>query len=142
MAVRRAAASITTACRPTDGNPQRARIDRPDEGVAAILGSYALPDTQPTAATITDRLIIPMLLEGIRALDEGIVRDGRDVDLAVIHALGFPAFRGGLFAWADSLGASEIVRRLEPLAALGPRMSPPDRLLHLARSGGCFTTEL
>ena len=125
-----------------DGNPQRARIDRPDEGVAAILGSYALPDTQPTGATITDRLIIPMLLEGIRALDEGIVRDGRDVDLAVIHALGFPAFRGGLFAWADSLGASEIVRRLEPLAALGPRMSPPDRLLHLARSGGCFTTEL
>ena len=124
-----------------DGNAQRARIDRPDEGVPAILASYALPDTQPTAATITDRLVIPMLLEALRVLDEGIVRDGRDIDLAVIHALGFPAFRGGLLAWADSLGAAEIVRRLEPLAPLGPRMIPPQRLLDLARTGGRFTTD-
>jgi 3-hydroxyacyl-CoA dehydrogenase/enoyl-CoA hydratase/3-hydroxybutyryl-CoA epimerase/3-hydroxyacyl-CoA dehydrogenase/enoyl-CoA hydratase/3-hydroxybutyryl-CoA epimerase/enoyl-CoA isomerase len=127
---------------PADGNAQRARIDRPDDGVPAMLASYALPDTQPTAATITDRLVIPMLLEAVRTVDEGIVRDGRDIDLAVIHALGFPAFRGGLLAWADSLGAAEIVRRLEPLATLGPRMTPPDRLLALARSGGTFTTDL
>jgi 3-hydroxyacyl-CoA dehydrogenase/enoyl-CoA hydratase/carnithine racemase len=122
------------------GNAQRARIESPDDGVPAILASYALPDTQPTAATITDRLVIPMLLEAVRVLDEGIVRDGRDIDLAVIHALGFPAFRGGLLAWADSLGADEIVRRLEPLAPLGPRMLPPQRLLDLARTGGRFTT--
>jgi 3-hydroxyacyl-CoA dehydrogenase len=120
---------------------QRARIDRPDEGVPAILACYALPDTQPTAATITDRLVIPMLLEAVRVLEEGIVRDGRDIDLAVIHALGFPAFRGGLLAWADSLGAAEIVRRLESLAALGSRMTPPVRLLELARTGGRFTVD-
>lgn len=126
---------------PSDGNVQRARIDRPDEGVPAILACYALPDTQPTAATITDRLVIPMLLEAVRVLEEGIVRDGRDIDLAVIHALGFPAFRGGLLAWADSLGAAEIVRRLESLAALGSRMTPPVRLLELARTGGRFTVD-
>jgi 3-hydroxyacyl-CoA dehydrogenase/enoyl-CoA hydratase/3-hydroxybutyryl-CoA epimerase/3-hydroxyacyl-CoA dehydrogenase/enoyl-CoA hydratase/3-hydroxybutyryl-CoA epimerase/enoyl-CoA isomerase len=126
---------------PADGNAQRARIDRPDDTVPAILASYQLPDTQPTAATITDRLVIPMLLEAVRAVDEGIVRDGRDIDLAVIHALGFPAFRGGLLAWADSLGAAEIVRRLLPLTPLGPRMTPPDRLLALARTGGRFTTD-
>ena len=33
-----------------------------------------------------------MLLESLLVLDEGIVRDGCDIDLAVIHALGFPAF--------------------------------------------------
>jgi 3-hydroxyacyl-CoA dehydrogenase/enoyl-CoA hydratase/carnithine racemase len=126
---------------PADGNAQRARIDSPDDGVPAILASYALPDTQPTPATITDRLIIPMLLEALLVLDEGIVRDGRDIDLAVIHALGFPAFRGGLLAWADSLGAAEIVRRLEPLAPLGPRMTPPARLIELARTNGRFTTD-
>ena len=64
---------------------------------------------------------------------------GRDVDLAVIHALGFPAFRGGLFAWADSLGAADIVRRLEQLADLGVRMQPTESLLTLARAGGRFT---
>ena len=65
----------------------------------------------------------------------------RDIDLAVIHALGFPAFRGGLLAWADSLGAAEIVRRVDPLAALGSRMTPPARLLELARTGGRFTVD-
>ena len=37
--------------------------------------------------------------------------------------------------------AAEIVRRLLPLAPLGPRMTPPDRLLALARTGGRFTTD-
>jgi 3-hydroxyacyl-CoA dehydrogenase len=89
--------------------------------------------------TIADRLLLPMLLEALRALDEEIVRDGRDIDLAVIHALGFPPFRGGLLAWADTLGAAEILRRLEPLADLGPRMHPTPRLRAVAASGGRFT---
>jgi hypothetical protein len=57
----------------------------------------------------------------------------------VIHALGFPAFRGGVLAWADSLGAAEIVRRLGPLAELGIRMQPTPRLVEMARSGAAFT---
>jgi 3-hydroxyacyl-CoA dehydrogenase len=83
--------------------------------------------------------MLPMLLEALRVLDEGIVRDGRDIDLAVIHALGFPPFRGGLLAWADSLGPAEVLRRLEPLADLGVRMHPTERLLALAREGSRFS---
>jgi 3-hydroxyacyl-CoA dehydrogenase/enoyl-CoA hydratase/carnithine racemase len=120
---------------PADGNAQQATIEGPDESIGELLSAYALPDTGPSDDTITDRLVIPMLLEAILAIDEGIVRDPRDVDLAVVHALGFPAFRGGLLAWADSLGVAEILRRLEPLAFLGPRMIPPRRLLDLARTG-------
>ena len=67
------------------------------------------------------------------------MRDGRDIDLAVIHALGFPAFRGGVLAWANAIGATEVLRRLEPLADLGVRMHPPQRLLELARRDEPFT---
>jgi 3-hydroxyacyl-CoA dehydrogenase/enoyl-CoA hydratase/carnithine racemase len=123
--------------RPDGG--QRARIERPDEGVPRLIEPYRLPARENSDATIADRLLLPMLLEALRALDEGIVRDGRDVDLAVIHALGFPAFRGGLLAWGDSLGAAEVVRRLEPLADLGVRMHPTPRLLAMARTGEPFT---
>jgi 3-hydroxyacyl-CoA dehydrogenase/enoyl-CoA hydratase/carnithine racemase len=123
--------------RPDGG--QRARIERADEGVAQLIEPYRLPARETPDATIADRLLLPMLLEALRTLDEQIVRDGRDVDLAVIHALGFPAFRGGLLAWGDSLGAAEVVRRLEPLADLGVRMHPTPRLLALARSGEPFT---
>jgi 3-hydroxyacyl-CoA dehydrogenase/enoyl-CoA hydratase/3-hydroxybutyryl-CoA epimerase/3-hydroxyacyl-CoA dehydrogenase/enoyl-CoA hydratase/3-hydroxybutyryl-CoA epimerase/enoyl-CoA isomerase len=118
---------------------QGSRIAGSDATVAEIIARYALPAHDSTDRTIADRLFLPMLLEALRVLDEGIVRDGRDVDLAVIHALGFPPFRGGLLAWADSLGADEVLRRLEPLAALGPRMRPTESLLSLARDGRRFT---
>jgi 3-hydroxyacyl-CoA dehydrogenase/enoyl-CoA hydratase/carnithine racemase len=123
---------------------QRARISGADAGAAGIIARYrseppAGPTGSPTDVTIADRLLLPMLLEALRVLDEGIVRDPRDVDLAVIHALGFPAFRGGLLAWADTLGAAEVVRRLEPLAPLGARMIPTDRLQAMARGDTPFT---
>jgi len=118
---------------------QRAKPARPDDGVPAIVAPYAITARETTDRTIADRLLLPIVLEATLVLEEGIVRDGRDIDLAVIHALGFPAFRGGVLAWADSLGAAEIVRRLEPLAALGIRMHPTARLVDLARTGGRFT---
>ena len=118
---------------------QRARIERPDDKVAEVIAPYALPPRQSDERTITDRLLLPMVLEATRILDEGIVRDGCDVDLAVIHALGFPPIRGGLLAWADTLSAAEIIRRLGALADLGVRMRPTQRLEDLARSGGRFT---
>ena len=104
-----------------------------------VIARYALAPRESSDRTIVDRLFLPMLLEATRVLDEKLVRDGRDIDLAVIHALGFPAFRGGLLAWGDSLGAPEVVRRLEPLADLGPRMKPTPRLLDHASSGRPFT---
>jgi len=115
------------------------RMLGPDAGAAELIRRYALPARETSDRTIADRLLLPMLLEAVRALDEGLVRDGRDIDLAVIHALGFPPFRGGLLAWADTLGPAEVVRRLEPLADLGPRMVPTDRLLGMARDGLAFT---
>ena len=117
----------------------RARIERPDDGVPAVIAPYSLPPSACDERTIVDRLVLPMVLEATRVLDEGIVRDGCDVDLAVIHALGFPPFRGGLLAWSDTLGAAEIVRRLGNLADLGVRMRPTPRLESLARDGGRFT---
>jgi len=120
---------------------KRPRIVRADDGVAAIIEPYALPPRATNDATVVDRLFLPIVLEATRVLDEGIVRDGRDIDLAVIHALGFPAFRGGVLAWADSLGAAEIIRRLEPLADLGVRMLPTPRLVEMARTGARFTEQ-
>ncbi len=117
----------------------RVRIEGPDDGVEAVIAPYALPPRQSSDETICNRLFLPIVLEALRALDEGIVRDGRDIDLAVIHALGFPAFRGGVLAWADSLGAAEVLRRLEPLADLGLRMHPTPTLAALARADGRFT---
>ncbi len=121
-----------------EGTGPSARVLGTDDDTARIIARYALPPRETSDARITDRLYLPMLLEALRVLDEGIVRDASDVDLAVVHALGFPEFRGGILAWGDSLGPTEVIKRLEPLADLGIRMHPTERLLKLAASGGRF----
>ena len=121
-------------------SPRRGRQRGNDATVSALIADYALPARETSDAVIANRLLLPVVLEATRVLDEGIVRDVRDIDLAVIHALGFPAFRGGVLAWADSIGAAEIIRRLEPLADLGIRMLPTPRLAEMARSGATFAS--
>ena len=116
-----------------------AKIECVNEELVDLIDPYRLAEQQMTDDQICDRLFLPMLLESLLVLDEGIVRDGCDIDLAVIHALGFPAFRGGVLAWGDSIGAAEVIRRLDQFNYLGPRMKPPARLLAHAESGRPFT---
>ena len=93
-----------------------------------------------SSVALADRLLFPMLLEATRALDEGIVADARDIDLALILGIGFPPHRGGLFFWADSVGAEKILERLKPLEPLGERFAPTERLLRSAKDGTKFST--
>lgn len=87
---------------------------------------------------LTDRLFLPMLTEATRVLEDGLVRDVRDVDLALIFGIGFPPFLGGLFFWADQVGTQEIVDKLKPYAALGRRFEPTKLLTQVAGKGGRF----
>ncbi|MGI9457001.1 MAG: 3-hydroxyacyl-CoA dehydrogenase NAD-binding domain-containing protein, partial [Aeoliella sp.] len=91
-----------------------------------------------TQYNLTDRLMLPMLVEATRAIEAGIVEDVRDVDLALIYGIGFPPFLGGLFHWADTEGAAAIVEKLEGLKHLGKRYEPTKMLLTHAKSGTKF----
>ena len=73
-----------------------------------------------------------MLLEATRVVEEEIVGEPAHVDMGLILGIGFPPFRGGLLRWCDSQGAGEILKRLEPLAELGPRFAPTDSLNTMA----------
>ena len=110
----------------------------PDPTLTAFLQIYLSPPRVMSPEAIMDRLFLPMLLEATRVLEAGIVRDPRDVDLGMIFGLGFPAEKGGLLYWADTVGAARIVERLKPLVHLGARMRPTELLLDLARHGKHF----
>ena len=79
-----------------------------------------------------------MLLEATRVLEDEIVRDVRDVDLGLIFGIGFPPFRGGLFFWADQVGAAKIVEKLKQYAPLGKRFEPTAMLTKLAQRNATF----
>jgi len=69
---------------------------------------------------VVARLMVPMAIECNRCLEEGIVASVVDADMALIYGLGFPAFRGGIFRWLDTIGPEAFKTMREPLEALGP----------------------
>lgn len=88
---------------------------------------------------ILDRVLLPMVNEAARCLEEGILRSARDGDIGAVFGLGFPPFRGGPFRYVDAVGAADVVRRLERLEAQhGSRFTPAPLLRELAGSGKRF----
>jgi 3-hydroxyacyl-CoA dehydrogenase/enoyl-CoA hydratase/3-hydroxybutyryl-CoA epimerase/3-hydroxyacyl-CoA dehydrogenase/enoyl-CoA hydratase/3-hydroxybutyryl-CoA epimerase/enoyl-CoA isomerase len=110
----------------------------PDPKFAALINSLVRRREKFSPEQVMARLFLPMFLEATRVLQEELVKDARDVDLGLIYGIGFPAFKGGLLFWADTLGLDRILKMLEPLADLGPRMEPTPLLLEMAHSGRRF----
>jgi 3-hydroxyacyl-CoA dehydrogenase/enoyl-CoA hydratase/3-hydroxybutyryl-CoA epimerase/enoyl-CoA isomerase len=109
-----------------------------DPAFEAILAKCRTGQRQISPEEITDRLFLPMLIEASRVLSEGIVRDPGDVDMGLILGIGFPAFRGGILRWADSLGLAKVLEKLKPYEHLGPRFHPTEQMRQLAAEGKGF----
>jgi 3-hydroxyacyl-CoA dehydrogenase/enoyl-CoA hydratase/3-hydroxybutyryl-CoA epimerase len=92
---------------------------------------------------MVDRCLLRMIDEAARCLEEGVVESAEDLDLAMVFGTGFPPFRGGLLRHADTLGASQVVQRLEALAGRhGVRFEPCARLRRMAVEGTAFRLPL
>jgi 3-hydroxyacyl-CoA dehydrogenase/enoyl-CoA hydratase/3-hydroxybutyryl-CoA epimerase/enoyl-CoA isomerase len=103
-----------------------------DPAFAAILDRCRTGRRTLEQEEITDRLFLPMLVEASLVLTEGIVREPADVDMGLILGLGFPAFRGGLLRWADTIGLDKIMVTLAKYEHLGPRFWPTEQMRRLA----------
>ncbi len=93
----------------------------------------------PELEAMADRMVLPMVNEAARCLEEQVVRTAGDLDLAMIFGTGFPPFRGGLCRWADQQGLPQIVATLERLeGASGDRFRPSEALRSTAAAGGFY----
>lgn len=104
----------------------------PDEAVSKLAGAGA-PLELPVE-TLQERMILAMVNEAAICLEDGVVREPRDVDVAMVYGTGFPPFRGGLLRYADSVGPAVLVDRLSRLAdAHGERFRPAGMLRDMVR---------
>jgi 3-hydroxyacyl-CoA dehydrogenase/enoyl-CoA hydratase/3-hydroxybutyryl-CoA epimerase len=72
-------------------------------------------------------MVLAMVNEAAICLQEGVVRQPRDVDVAMVMGTGFPPFRGGLLRHADAVGVPIVADRLGRLAeAQGERFRPAE----------------
>jgi 3-hydroxyacyl-CoA dehydrogenase / enoyl-CoA hydratase / 3-hydroxybutyryl-CoA epimerase len=110
----------------------------PDPEVYNLLGIQPRV-SNPDPGAIADRMVLPMVNEAARCLEEGVVRTAGDVDLSLIFGTGFPPFRGGLCRWADQEGLGRIIATLERLeSAVSERFRPSDALRATAAAGGFY----
>jgi 3-hydroxyacyl-CoA dehydrogenase / enoyl-CoA hydratase / 3-hydroxybutyryl-CoA epimerase / enoyl-CoA isomerase len=91
-----------------------------------------------TDQDIIDRMMLPLLIECSRCLEEGIVNTPVEVDIALIYGLGFPPFRGGPFRYADAVGLEALCEKAARFAALGKLYEPTARMLQLAEAGAPY----
>lgn len=104
------------------------------------LRRLAPPVSAPSPlASATDRLVLVMVNEAARCLDEGVVASPEDVDFGMILGTGWAPFRGGPLRYADSLGITDVVARLAILTRdVSPHFAPCDYLRSLTHDNRTF----
>jgi len=114
----------------------------PDPSLRATLGLTRQRRPQ-TLETISERLVLVMVNEAARCLEECVVPDAGKLDLAMIFGAGFPPFRGGLLRHADAFGLARAEQRLIALRAeKGDRFEPAALLSRKVAENGTFTSPI
>ncbi|WP_226578612.1 3-hydroxyacyl-CoA dehydrogenase NAD-binding domain-containing protein [Acuticoccus sediminis] len=115
----------------------------PNPAVAEII-EQERTNAGITAREITDEEIVTrymtaMIAEGTRVLEDGIALRPVDIDAVFLFGYGFPRFRGGPMFYADTIGAKELVRRIETFAGEDDFFwRVPPLLARMAQEGTTF----
>lgn len=124
-----------------------ARSGTPDPEVEHIIETMSerhnITRRKISRDEIVDRLIFPMVNEGARILSEGIAARASDIDVIWANGYGWPAWRGGPMYYADHVGLSRVIARLDEFAAAteDSTLKPASLLSDLAKYGRTFTAD-
>ncbi|HEY1173954.1 MAG TPA: 3-hydroxyacyl-CoA dehydrogenase NAD-binding domain-containing protein [Verrucomicrobiae bacterium] len=80
-------------------------------------------------ADLQRRMVLLMVNEAARCLEEEVVTAPEDVDFAMVMGTGFAPFRGGPLRYADSLGLARVVKEMQHEADMGDPYFTPCSLL-------------
>jgi len=104
-----------------------------------------LGDFQPAEPTMVnegdlrDRLVLLMVNEATRTLEEKVVDAPEDVDFGMMMGTGWAPFRGGPLRFADHLGLQTVLSRLNNLRdRVGAHFEPSSLLTDKATRGESF----
>ena len=91
-----------------------------DDAVPALLA----PVIEGNQSDISDediiaRMMVPMINEVARCLEENIIASPAEADIALVYGIGFPPFRGGAFRYVDTLGVDNYVAMADKFSDLG-----------------------
>ena len=110
-------------------------------GISNELPEPRITNKVFTDQEVVDRLVLIMINEAVRCLEEQVVTSPKDVDFGMIMGTGWAPFRGGPISYCDKLGAIEIVKKLKMLAKIDKYFTPCDMLIEYAENDKKFYGE-
>lgn len=95
----------------------------PRSDLTEVLGLPSTKEETLSKQQIEDVLIMSLVQEAVRCLDEGVAGNpGADaagqIDLATVMGIGFPPFLGGVLHYADSVGIADVQAKMAELQSL------------------------
>ncbi len=116
------------------------RTPEPNSGLSLFQRDGGAKDLAPEE--LQQRMVLLMVNEAARCLEEQVVNEPDDVDFGMIMATGFAPFRGGPLNHADALGIGKVVDDLERFVqGVGLRFQPCDLLQSMAANSRRFYPE-
>jgi 3-hydroxyacyl-CoA dehydrogenase / enoyl-CoA hydratase / 3-hydroxybutyryl-CoA epimerase / enoyl-CoA isomerase len=91
-----------------------------------------------SAEEITARMMLPMILEAARCVEDGIAATPAEVDMCLILGLGLPRYLGGALKYADYLGIKNVVDGASRWESISPIYRPSGPLRAMAAAGKDF----
>ncbi|MEW6981079.1 fatty acid oxidation complex subunit alpha FadB [Colwelliaceae bacterium 6471] len=92
---------------------------------------------------IIARLMIPLVNEVVRCLEEGVVASAAEADMGLIYGLGFPPFRGGPIRYLETLGLDNFIAMADKYRNLGEIYHVTDGMREMAQAKkSYFTTDV
>lgn len=107
------------------------------ELIEGVAQAHGVTRREISRDEILDRLILPMVNEGARIIEEGIADRPSDIDVIWLNGYGFPNWRGGPMFYAQQRGLADVARRLAALSTStgDTSLAPAPLLQRLAAEG-------
>ncbi len=109
-----------------------------DEDAIRIIDTVRVNTVDTSDEEIIDRMMIPMCMETVRCVEEGIVDHPLDADMGLILGIAFPTFRGGALRYIEEIGLQEFCDRAEKYSHISPIYVPTKGLLKMAKKKQTF----
>lgn len=111
-----------------------------DDTSKVVIKDAVMSANSFTDEEVIERLMIPMCLEVVRCLHEGVVSNAVDAEMGLIMGIGFPLFRGGPLHYIESMGLAVFMEKAKKYQHLGGIYQIPASLTAMAEKGQLFFT--
>lgn len=106
--------------------------------VYSLIKPFVTSQKDVSDDEIVERMMLPMIIEAARCLEENIVNTPQEVDMGLLLGLGFPPFRAGALKYADDMGLDTLNELSKKYQNLGNAYQLTDKMAQMAKSSAKF----